>query len=128
MKSSTQLTIASLLSIALMTLHVTDDIHRGISPPGADNIGAVAIFVLWLLGTLVLAGRRIGLVIMLLGGIFSAAMPVLHMRGTRYPAIAAGDGGFFFVWSLIVVGTTGVFSVILALRELWLRRSGMPGA
>lgn len=124
MKTSVQLTIASLLSIVLMSLHVTDDIQRGISPPGADNIGAVVIFLVWLLGTLVLAGRRIGLVIMLLGGIFAAAMPVLHMRGTRYPAIAAGDGGFFFVWSLIAVGTTGTYSVILALRELWTSRTG----
>jgi hypothetical protein len=123
MKTSTQLTILSLSSIVLMSLHITDDIQRGISPPGADNVGAVVIFVVWLTGTLLLAGRAAGLVIMLLGGVFAAAMPLLHMRGARYPTIAAGDGGFFFVWSLIAVGTTGTFSVILALRELWVRRA-----
>ena len=123
MKTSTQLTILSLISIVLMSLHITDDIQRGISPPGADNVGAVVIFVVWLIGTLLLAGRAAGLVIMLLGGVFAAAMPLLHMRGARYPTIAAGDGGFFFVWSLIAVGTTGAFSVILALRELWVRRA-----
>jgi len=122
MKTATQLTIASLLSIVLMTLHVTDDIQRGISPPGADNVGAVVIFTVWLIGTLLLADRRLGLVIMLIGGLFAAAMPVLHMRGARYPTIAAGEGGFFFVWSLIAVGTTGVYSMILALRELWVGR------
>lgn len=123
MKPSTQLTILSLLSIVLMSLHITDDIQRGISPPGADNVGAVVIFVVWLIGTLLLTGRVAGLVIMLLGGIFAAAMPMLHMRGASYPRIAAGEGGFFFVWSLIAVGTTGTYSVILALRELWVRRA-----
>jgi hypothetical protein len=50
-------------------------------------------------------------------------MPVIHMRGARYPSIAAGEGGFFFVWTLIAVGTTGTYVIILALRELWMRRS-----
>ena len=123
MKPNTQLVILSLISVVLMSLHITDDIQRGISPPAADNIGAVVIFVVWLIGTLMLAGRGVGIVLMLLGGIFAAAMPMLHMRGARYPTIAAGEGGFFFVWSLIAVGTTGAFSVILALRELWSRRA-----
>jgi hypothetical protein len=123
MKTSQQLTIASLLALLLLSLHIVDDIHRGISPPGADNIGAVVILVVWLLGILLLAERKIGLVIMLLGGVFAAIMPVIHMRGARYPSIAAGEGGFFFVWTLIAVGTTGTYVIILALRELWMRRS-----
>lgn len=120
MRTNRLLTIMSLLSILLMTLHVTDDIVRGISPAAPHNVGAVVIFVVWLFGTLMLAERRSGYVIMLLGGIFAAAMPVLHMTGARYPAIAASSGGFFFVWSLIVVGVTGTFAVILAARALWL--------
>lgn len=123
MKTSQQLTIASLVSLLLLSIHVVDDIHRGISPPGADNIGAVVILVVWLLGILLLAGRKIGLIIMLLGGVFAALMPVIHMRGTRYPTIAAGEGGFFFVWTLVAVGTTGTYTIILAFLELWLRRS-----
>jgi len=126
MKSNALLTITSLLSILLMTLHITDDIVRGISPARADNIGAVVIFVVWLVGTLVLAERRAGYVIMLLGGLFAAAMPVLHMRGVGYPAIAKSSGGFFFVWSLIVVGATGALAVILSARALWALRSGKP--
>ena len=126
MKPKTLLTIMSLLSIVLMSLHITDDIVRGISRPGADNVGAVVIFVVWLFGTLLLAERRAGYVIMLLGGLFAAAMPVLHMRGARYPAIAESSGGFFFVWTLVAVGVTGTFSVILAVRALWVRRSGKP--
>lgn len=115
------LTITSLASILLMTVHIADDIRRGISPPGADNIGGVVIFLVWLAGTLMLARRPAGYVIMLLGGIFAAAMPVLHMQGSRYPAIAQGSGGFFFVWNLLAVGTTGAFSALLAARALWLR-------
>jgi hypothetical protein len=120
MKTNRLLTIMSLLSIVLMSLHITDDIVRGISPAAPENIGAVAIFLVWLWGTLVLTERRSGYVIMLLGGIFAAAMPVLHMNGARYPAIATSSGGFFFVWSLIVVGVTGALAVMLSLRALWL--------
>ena len=116
----------SLLSILLMTLHITDDIIRGISPPGADNVGAVVIFVVWLFGTLVLAERRSGYVIMLLGGLFAAAMPVLHMTGAGYVAIAKSSGGFFFVWTLLAVGVTGTFSILLSARALWNVRFGKP--
>ena len=114
------LTVTSLLSILLVSLHVTDDLVRGISPAGAANLWAVVIFAVWLFGTLVLSERRSGLVIMLLGGIFAAAMPVLHMRGTRYPAIATSSGGFFFVWTLIVVGAIGTLAVVLSARALWI--------
>jgi hypothetical protein len=124
MKTASQLTVVSLISLVLLSLHFVDDIHRGISPARADNIGAVLILVVWLIGILLLSERRLGIVIMLLGGIFSVGMPVIHMRGTRYPAIAAGEGGFFFVWTLIAVGVTGTYAIILALRELWIGRSG----
>ena len=123
MKHNALLTTTSLLSILLMTAHITDDIVRGISPPGADNIGAVAIFVVWLVGTLMLAERRLGYVIMLLGGIFAAAMPFLHMTGRGYPAIAKSSGGFFFIWTLLLVGVTGTLAVILSVQALWIRRS-----
>ena len=103
-----------------MTLHVTDDIVRGISPAAPHNVGAVAIFLVWLWGTLMLSERRWGYAIMLLGGFFAAAMPFLHFTGARYPSVAASSGGFFFVWSLIVVGTTGAFAAILSARALWL--------
>jgi uncharacterized membrane protein YjgN (DUF898 family) len=126
MKPNALLTITSLLSIVLMTLHVTDDIRRGLSPAGAENIFGVVIFVVWLFGTLALAERRWGYVLMLLGGLFAAAMPVLHMTGARYAAIAKSSGGFFFVWTLLAVGVTGSFAVILSARALWVLRSGKP--
>ena len=124
MKHNSLLKITSLLSIVLMTLHVTDDIVRGVSRAGAENAFGVAIFVVWLFGTLVLAERRSGYVIMLLGGLFGAAMPVLHMAGTRYGAIVKSSGGFFFVWTLFAVGITGTFATILSAQALWTLRSG----
>jgi len=120
------LTITSVLSILLMSVHITDDIVRGLSPARADNIGAVVIFVVWLVGTLMLAERRMGHIIMLLGGIFAAAMPVLHMRGASYGAIAKSSGGFFFIWILMLVGSTGTLAALLSIQALWARRSIKP--
>jgi hypothetical protein len=119
MKHSVLLTITSLLSILLLSLHFVDDIVRGISPPGPDNLGAVLILLVWLYGTLMLKERRAGYVIMLLGGLVAAAMPVVHMTGKSYGEIAVSNGGFFFVWSILALGVTGIFSVILAARCLW---------
>lgn len=119
MKNDKLLTIMSLLSILLMTLHITDDIVRGISPAARENVGAVVIFLVWLVGTLMLTERRSGYIIQLLGGVFAAAMPVLHMSGARYPAIATSPGGFFFIWVLIVVGFTGALTAILSARAIW---------
>ena len=38
--------------------------------------------------------------------------------------IANSSGGFFFVWTLIALGVTGLFSVILSARGLWSLRRG----
>ena len=122
MKQNVMLTIASLLSILLLTLHITDDIVRGISKAEPSNI-ALLVLVVFLYGTLMLAERRSGHVIMLLVGLFAAAMPVIHMRGTHYGEIAKSAGGFFFVWTLWALGWLGALTFILAARGLWsLRR------
>src|SRR6266705_5844787 len=99
MKHNTMLTVASLLSLLLLTLHVTDDIVRGISKAESSNT-ALVVLVVFLYGTLMLAERRSGHVIMFLVGLFAAGMPVIHMRGAHYPEIAASSGGYFFVWTL----------------------------
>ena len=100
MKQHAVLVVTSLLSVLLLTLHITDDIVRGISKAEPSNI-ALLVLVVFLYGTLVLAERRSGHVIMLLIGLFAAAMPVIHMRGAHYGEIARSTGGFFFVLSLI---------------------------
>ena len=123
MKRNELLTIASLLSLLLLTLHVTDDIVRGISKAEPSNI-ALAVLVVLLYGTLMLSERPLGHVIMLLVGIFAAAMPVIHMRGVHYPEIAKSPGGFFFVWTLWALGALGGFTFILSAQGLWSLRRG----
>ena len=124
MKQDAILVGTSLLSILLLTLHVTDDIVRGISKAEPSNTALIVLVVL-LYGTLVLAERRSGYVIMLLVGFFAAGMPVIHMRGAHYPEIAKSAGGFFFVWTLWALGGVGGFTFVLSARRLWegMRRS-----
>jgi hypothetical protein len=126
MKHSAILLVTSLLSILLATLHVTDDIVRGISKAESSNSALVGLVVM-LYGTLVLTERRSGHVIMLLVGLFAAAMPVLHMRGVHYGDIAKSPGGFFFVWTLWAMGGLGGLTFVLSARGLWnMRRRPVP--
>jgi hypothetical protein len=122
MKQNAILTIASLLSVLLLTFHLADDIVRGFEKGGLSNLAAVPIAVVWLYGALVLAERRSGYVIMLLGSLFSLVVPVIHMKGKGVgvaSSIANSRGGFFFVWTLLALGVIGLFSVILSARGLW---------
>jgi biotin transporter BioY len=125
MKQNLILPVTSLLSILLLTLHITDDIVRGISKAESSNIALVVLVVL-LYGTLVLGERRSGHVIMLFVGLFAAAMPVIHMRGAHYPELAKSAGGFFFVWTLWALGGLGGLTFILSARGLWSLRPGRP--
>src|SRR5262244_1790603 len=105
MKHNVMLTITSLLSILLFTFHLADDIVRGFEKGGVSNLTAVPIFVVWLYGTLVLAERRSGFVIILLFSLLGLAVPVLHMRG---PGVGFGT-----------TRSGGIFFVILSVRGLW---------
>src|SRR5829696_7048012 len=118
MKHTAILVVTSLLSILLLTLHVTDDIVRGISKAESSNT-ALIVLAIFLYGTLLLAERRAGYAIMLLVGFFAAAMPVIHMRGAHYAEIARSAGGFFFVWTLWALGGLGGVTFILSARGLW---------
>jgi len=120
MKDKVMLIIASLLSILLMTFHLADDIVRGMEPGTLSDLIAVPILVLWLYGTLVLAERRSGYVILLLGSLLGLVVPVIHMKGAGVGGtIANSSGAFFLIWTLIALGVTALFSVILSARGLW---------
>jgi hypothetical protein len=127
MKPSVMLTIASLLSILLLTFHLADDIVRGMEPGRILDLIAVPFLVVWLYGTLVLAERRSGYVIILLFSLLVLVVPIIHMEGAGVGvggAIAKSSGGFFFIWTLFALGVSAVFSVILSVRGLWeLRRT-----
>jgi len=120
MKQNVTLTIASLLSVLLFTLHLADDIVRGMEPGTLSNLIAVPILAVWLYGTLVLAGKRSGYVIILLASLLGMVVPVVHMKGAGVGgAIAQSNGAFFFIWTLLALGVTALFSVILSARGLW---------
>jgi hypothetical protein len=73
-----------------MTFHLTEDYVRGMEPGGLSNLVAVPIFVVWLYGTLVLAERRSGYVIILLGSLLGSGVPVIHMMGRESAARSPG--------------------------------------
>ena len=104
-----------------MAFHWADDIVRGRATGGVSGLVGVLILVIWLYGTLVLADRRSGYVIMLLGSIFGLGVLVLHMSGAGLLGgrIANSSGIFFWVWTLISLGVTSAFSIILSARGLW---------
>ena len=83
MKQTAMLTTASLLTILLMTFHLTGDILFKMAPAGLSNLFAVFIFVVLLCGTLLLAGRRAGYIIIFFGSVLGLVIPVVHMKGTR---------------------------------------------
>jgi len=126
MKHNVILTIASLLSILFGTFHLADDINRGMSPGGLPNLLGVVICVVWLYGTLVLAERRSGYVIILVASFLLMGVPVIHMSGVGVGFGTTRSGGVFFIWTLLAMGVTALFSVTLSVRGLWSMRGAKP--
>jgi len=54
-------------------------------------------------------------VIVLLGGLIGAGMIVVHSKRL----VVGKSGGFFFVWTLFGLSTTGWFAAILSARGIW---------
>ena len=122
MKQSVMLTITSLLSILFVTFHLADDILFGMASPRLANLYALLFLVIWLYGTLVLAERRAGYIIILLGSLLGLVVPVLHMKGAS--GVLGGEIGkssqaFFFVWTMLALGVTAMFSALLSAQALW---------
>jgi hypothetical protein len=114
MKHNVMLIVASLLSLLLTIFHLTQDIMR--QPDGTNMIPIpVVVFAVWLYGTLMLSDRIWGYIIMLLGGLIGAAMIIAHSKG----GVISNSGGFFFVWTLFALSTTGWFTAILSARGIW---------
>jgi hypothetical protein len=127
MKQSVLWTLASVLSVLLLTLHLADDIVLGFEKGRTSNLLVVPIAVLWLYGTLVLAERRSGYVITLLGSLLGAFVPVIHFQaaaGVAGGRVANSSGAFFFVWTLLAIGVCAVFSFLLSAHGLWKLQRG----
>jgi len=129
MKNNVTLTVTSLLTILFLTFHLSDDIVRGFEPGGFKHLTGKVTVTVWLYGTLVLSGRRSGYIIILLGSLLASLMPLAHMRGAGLVGgrIAGSSGMFFWVWTLMAAGMTGLFSIVLSVRGLWSLRRGKSG-
>jgi hypothetical protein len=127
-KQSTLLTVTSLLSILFLTIHLTSDFLYDEGELSLQLVLIAALILTVLLwGTLVLAERRTGHVIMLLGSLLALAMPVMHlMRARGVASTLARPDAFFFIWVLLALGVTGLFCALLSVRGLVSLHRGRP--
>jgi len=128
MKQNPMLTIASTLSILFVTFHMSEDVIRGFEPGGFKNLQTIFTLFVWLFGTLVLAGRRSGYIIMLLGSLLGFLVTIAHMRGAGIVGgrVANSSRMFFWVWTILALGLTSLLTLFLSARELWRLRSSKP--
>jgi hypothetical protein len=85
--------------------------------------------------TLVLGERRAGYIIIFFGSVLGLVVLIVHMKGAR--GLIGGDIGnsgqaFLFVWTMLALGITSTFSIILSARALlslpWRRSRPAPTA
>ena len=132
MKHRVALTVMSLFSILLFSFHWADEVARGLEPGTTSAVGGLLILAVWLSATLGFAERRLGLVIILLGSILASGVPILHMQGRglvlgRYGTTNA-NAMFFWVWTNIALGASGMSCFVLTVRALWSLRRGKSGS
>lgn len=123
MKHSDLLSVTSLLSVPLLALHISQDIVFGFDSAGLNHLVGVAILLTIVCGAVMLRERRLGAVIMLLGGVMAAGMLPLHMRHGLRPEFLQKSGALLFIWTLYVLGVIGALSIILAIQALLPRRA-----
>ena len=122
MKPNLALSITSVLSILLMTLHMTSDaLQQGREPRSRGlNLSDCA------------PSRRMAIRNALAPGPTLRVRhharrvtdwAVLHVMAAR-GELAKGSGLFLFVWTLHALGVTSMFSLILSGRGLWSLRRG----
>jgi len=120
------LTISTFLSLLFTSFHHADDVVRGLAPGKFSNIIPIVFLFFWLYATLlVLEKRRSGYITILVISILAIGLPIIHMMGAGMSGgrIANSTGAFFFVWTLVVLGVTALFSAVISARALWsLRR------
>jgi hypothetical protein len=120
MKDTTVLVALSLLNALLFGLHLTGDIVFGIEKGGREILVGVLILAVYLHGAVGLRDRLAGYLILLLGGLASAAMPVVHTMGRplgeRFGQL---PGGFTFIWILLTMGATGLVASVLSVQVIW---------
>lgn len=120
MKHNTVLVVLSLLNALFFGLHLTGDIVFGIEKGGREILVGVLILAVYLYGAVGLPERLAGYVILLLGGLASAALPVVHTMGRPLgERFAQLPGAFLFIWTLLTMGATGLVAAVLSVSAMW---------
>ena len=126
MKHNAVLVVSSLLSILLLTLHITDDIVRGISKAEPSNSALLRPHGRSWHGRSCSANGDRDTSSCSSSGCSRQALPVIHMRGTHCGEIAKSTGGFFFVWTLWHSAGWGSHPHPLGARTLESAHRGQP--
>ena len=119
MKHTTVLIVLSLLNALFFGLHLTGDIVFGIEKGGREILVGVLILAVYLYGAVGLPERLAGYIVLLLGGLASAALPVVHTGSPLGERFAQLPGGFFFIWTLLTMGATGLVAFVLSVQAIW---------
>lgn len=122
MKKLDLLSWTSIVSVLLLSLHISQDIAFAFDRAGLNHLTGVAILLVVLCGAVLLREQLFGKVIILLGGLMSAGMLPLHMRNGLRPEFLEKSGALLFIWNLYVLGVIGAFTIILAVLSLLGRR------
>src|SRR5262245_20858909 len=125
-RNTRMLNMMSRISGVLFILHVTGNISARY-----EKVSVFAVFPLahvFLIGATILGDNLAGHVIVFVGGISSALMPVLHWK---LSAVAdKGALGYWFAAIVLFMGVTGAFGAVLAVLVMWQtwkrRRAGSP--
>lgn len=130
MKQNVPLIVSSSLSILLTLVHVAHDIAIGIDESRPSIVLFVVVLVLWSYGTVALAERRSGYIIVFVLSLLAFGIPVLHMAGKSGISAGIKDSGeaLFFGATVLALGVTALLSVVLSTRGLWTLRRGQRGA
>ena len=94
--------------------------HAGLPHPSRAVCGRVGLTVN---GQGRPAPRRLGYIIMLLGSLLGALVPIIHIRGTKGMLGGVATSGAAFSGRILALGVTAVYSVIFAARGLWTPRA-----
>jgi hypothetical protein len=114
-RNTRMLKVTSLISVVLFILHVTGDISLGYEKGSVYPV--IPIALVFLIGATILGDNLAGHIIMFLGGIASALMPVLHWK--LYAVADKGALGYWFAAIVLSMGVTGAFGVVLAALVMW---------
>lgn len=113
MRQNLKLTIVSLLNALLLSVHFIQDVMHGVEPP-KSILNMAVILLVWVCVTVLLAGRTAGYVLLLIGSLLAAAMPVIHTMN-----VTTLKWEFSFYWTLLALGVLGLFGAVLAALGLW---------